>query len=114
MLTAIISINRIPYVVYSVMSTKTGNYPEWSGPDGMAFGEDGRLYCTVYGQHGISVLGRDGKLVDVIRTNGSRPTNIAFIDRSRAALVTEVENSTVELVEMPCRGLPLHRPQLTL
>jgi gluconolactonase len=93
---------------------QTGNFPDWSGPDGMAFGEDGRLYCAVYGQRGISVLGDDGKLADVIRTNGSRPTNIAFVGHTNNAIVTEVEHSAMELVEMPCAGCGLHRPHLDL
>ncbi|SCB47475.1 SMP-30/gluconolactonase/LRE family protein [Rhizobium multihospitium] len=91
-----------------------GDYPDWSGPDGMAFGADGRLYCTVYGQGGISVLDRSGKLVDVVKTNGVRTTNIAFVGNTSTAIITEVENSAVELVEMPCPGLPLHRPSLAL
>ncbi|MGO4567054.1 SMP-30/gluconolactonase/LRE family protein [Rhizobium sp. 2YAF20] len=91
-----------------------GTYPDWSGPDGMAFGVDGRLYCTVYGEGGISVLDTNGNLVDVISTNGSRATNIAFIGNTATAIVTEVEHSAVELVEMPCAGLPLHRPKLAL
>jgi gluconolactonase len=92
---------------------QNGNFPDWSGPDGMAFGEDGRLYCAVYGQGGISVLGGDGKLADVIGTNGSRPTNIAFVGDTNTAIVTEVEHSAMELVEMPCAGFALHRPQLS-
>jgi gluconolactonase len=80
----------------------------------MAFGDDGRLYCAVYGQRGISVLGSDGKLADIIRTNGSRPTNIAFVGDTRNAIVTEVEHSAMELVEMPCAGSALHRPHLGL
>ncbi|MGO4317849.1 SMP-30/gluconolactonase/LRE family protein [Agrobacterium sp. MCAB5] len=93
---------------------QTGDFPEWAGPDGMAFGADGRLYCTIYGQGGISVLDLTGKLVDVIKTNGSRTTNIAFIGNTSTAIVTEVEHSAVELVEMPCSGLALHRPRLSL
>jgi gluconolactonase len=88
---------------------QAGDFPDWSGPDGMAFGEDGRLYCAVYGQGGLSVLGVDGKLADVIPTNGSLPTNIAFVGHTNSAIVTEVEHSAVELVEMPCAGFPLHR-----
>lgn len=93
---------------------QVGHFPDWSGPDGMAFGDDGRLYCAVYGQAGISVLGGDGKLADVIRTNGSRPTNIAFVGETHRAIVTEVEHSAVELLEMPCAGFALHRPRLAL
>ena len=91
-----------------------GVYPDWSGPDGMAFGADGRIYCTVYGQGGVSVIDTNGELVDVIKTNGGRTTNIAFVGESKTAIVTEVAHSAVELVDMPCRGLALHRPKFDI
>jgi gluconolactonase len=83
----------------------------WRGPDGMAFGMDGRLYCTVYGQGDVTVLEADGKVAERIPTNGLRPTNIAFAQGRKAAFVTEVLNSCVEVLDMPCEGLPLHRPR---
>jgi gluconolactonase len=82
----------------------------WRGPDGMAFGADGRLYCTVYGQGDITVLDETGAVAERIVTNGMRPTNIAFASRGKMAYVTEVLNSCIEVLEMPCEGLPLHRP----
>ena len=78
----------------------------------MAFGADGRLYCTVYGQGDVTVLDRDGNLAERIPTNGLRPTNIAFAFGRKAAFVTEVFNSCVEVLELPCEGLPLHMPSL--
>lgn len=91
-----------------------GDYPDWSGPDGMAFGKDGRLYCTVYGQGAIVILGTDGQIAGSIPLNGMRPTNIAFVGDTNTALITEVEHSCLELVEMPTSGLALHRPRFTL
>ncbi|VIO70462.1 hypothetical protein CI1B_31160 [Bradyrhizobium ivorense] len=32
--------------------------PDFKGPDGMAFGTDGRLYCAVYNQKNVTVLDR--------------------------------------------------------
>ncbi|MDX3978598.1 SMP-30/gluconolactonase/LRE family protein [Shinella sp.] len=82
----------------------------WRGPDGMAFGRDGRLYCTVYGQGDVTVLDAQGHVAERMPTNGLRPTNIAFVDGKPLAYVTEVLNSCVEVLEMPCDGLPPHRP----
>jgi gluconolactonase len=79
------------------------------GPDGMKFGSDGRLYCTVYGVGVIAVLDREGAVVDKIQTIGMLPTNIAFDARGYPrAYVTEVEHGCVELLEMPCGGLALY------
>ena len=86
----------------------------WRGPDGMAFGQDGRLYCTVYCQGDVTVLDRDGKVADRLRTNGLRPTNIAFASSRKCAYVTEVLNSCVEIIETPCDGLALHRPNFPI
>ena len=82
----------------------------FKGPDGIKFGADGRLYCTIYGQGVVAVLDRDGQLVERLPTQGSKPTNIAFRRRGREALVTEVSGSTVEIMAMPTEGLPLHYP----
>lgn len=86
--------------------------PGFKGPDGMAFGEDGRLYCTVYGQRNITVLDGDGRLAERLTLQGSDPTNIAFSLQAREILVTEVSVGAVERLAAPCRGLPLHYPKL--
>jgi len=86
----------------------------WYGPDGMTFGDDGRLYCTVYGQGDITVLNESGQVAERIKTNGLRPTNIAFVPDRKEAYVTEVLNSAVEIVPLPCAGLPLHKPSFRL
>lgn len=80
----------------------------------MAFGQDGRLYCTVYGQGDVTVLDRDGRVAARLPTNGLRPTNIAFARSGNRAFVTEVLNSCVEILETPCGGLELARPSFPI
>lgn len=47
--------------------------PDFKGPDGMAFGTDGRLYCTVYNQKNVTVLDQRGEVVErLILTGRSR------------------------------------------
>lgn len=81
------------------------------GPDGMKFGKDGRLYCTVYGRSCVAVFDPDGSVVDRIATRGSKPTNIAFRPGSTEALVTEVALAQVEIIATPTEGLPLFYPR---
>ena len=85
--------------------------PVFKGPDGIKFGADGRLYCTVYGQGVVTVLDRSGKLVDRLPTQGPKPTNIAFRRQGAEALVTEVSAGRVEILAMPCVGMPLFYPR---
>ena len=84
------------------------------GPDGMKFGDDGRLYCTVFGDGVVAVLDRDGALVDRIPVGGSKPTNIAFLRKGHTALVTEVAQSMLQLIAVPCCGLELHYPAVSV
>jgi gluconolactonase len=84
--------------------------PVFKGPDGMKFGEDGRLYCTVYNQRNVTVLDRGGRVVDRLVLDGEAPTNIAFSLDGTKLMVTEVSKGQVEILAAPCRGLPLHYP----
>jgi gluconolactonase len=84
------------------------------GPDGMKFGADGRLYCTVYGQGDVTVLDETGAVAERLATRGAKPTNLAFaLDGPRMA-VTEVEGAAVEVITTRCLGLPLHYPKFAL
>ena len=82
--------------------------PGFKGPDGMAFASDGRLYVTVFGQHDILVLDKEGKVVERIETLGNLPTNVAFaLPGKKQIAVTEYEHGQVELYDAPTDGLPL-------
>ena len=84
--------------------------PAFRGPDGMKFGTDGGLYCTVYGQGDVTVLGPDGSVSERIATLGRLPTNIAFAPAGGFAVITEVAASAVERMAVSCAGAPLHYP----
>ena len=83
----------------------------FKGPDGMKFGLDGRLYCTVYGQQNVTVLDRDGTVADRLTLDGPCPTNLAFARSGRQILVTEVSKGQVERIDVPCDGAALFYPR---
>ena len=69
----------------------------YRGPDGMKFDESGNLYCTVYGQGDVAVLGQKGAVVTWIETLGKCPTNLVFGPKnSHQMFVTEVSNGVLE------------------
>ena len=81
----------------------------FKGPDGMKFGIDGRLYCTVYGQQNVTVLDAKGQVAGRLKLDGPCPTNIAFSRDGKRLLVTEsVQGTGGE----PSRAL--RRPAVTL
>ncbi len=81
----------------------------FSGTDGMAFGNDGRLYVTVFGQGDVAVLEQDGKLVARLALEGKNPTNVAFGPRGEKKIyVTEQGIGRIEVLDVDTDGLPLH------
>lgn len=83
-------------------------YQTLRGPDGMAFGADGKLYVAVYGQGDVTVLGTDGKVAQRLRTQGGLPTNVAFgLAGQRKLYVTEYQLGQLEVFPVETDGLPL-------
>ncbi len=85
----------------------------FKGPDGMKFGVDGRLYCTVYAQKNVTVLGKTGRVAERLSLDGACPTNLCFSRDGRKILVTEVSKGQVEQLDAPCAGLELYYPKTT-
>ena len=82
--------------------------PGWNGPDGMAFDANGLLYCAVFAQGDVTVLGRDGKVVRRLPTLGMLPTNVAFaLPGQKRIHVTEYEKGQMETFAVDADGLPL-------
>ncbi len=85
------------------------NPDELKGPDGMKFGMDGNLYVCVFGQGDVTVLDKNGTVIDRIKTEGSMPTNLCFGKPGEKQIyVTEVETSTVQIYDVDTDGFPLH------
>lgn len=87
--------------------------PDWEGeglrgPDGMAFSADGRLFCAVFGQGDITILGPDGHWLDRIPLAGNTPTNVAFgPDGERRIYVTEDQLGQLTVHDVDAEGLVL-------
>lgn len=79
------------------------------GPDGMGFGADGRLYCAVFGEGNVAVVGPDGAVEERISTEGANPTNVAFGPGGEKRLyVTEHELGQIEVFDVATTALPLY------
>jgi gluconolactonase len=81
----------------------------YKGTDGMAFGRNGRLYVTVFGQGDVTVLAADGSVVERISLEGKNPTNVAFGPPGEKKIyVTEQQVGRIEVIEVDTDGLPLY------
>lgn len=82
--------------------------PDWVGPDGMAFDENGLLYVAVFGQGDVTVLGLNGQLVRRFPTDDKLPTNLAFaLPGEHRIHVTEYQHGRMETIDVDCDGLAL-------
>jgi gluconolactonase len=80
----------------------------FKGPDGMAFDVNGKLYVAVYAQADVTVLGKDGKVLERIPTPGKLPTNVCFgLHGQKKIYVTEYELGRLECYDVDAEGLPL-------
>ena len=83
--------------------------PDLRGPDGMAFDVNGKLYVAVYGQGDVTVLGRDGGVLERIKTPGMQPTNVCFgLAGEKKIYVTEYEKGHVERYDVDAAGFELY------
>jgi hypothetical protein len=60
----------------------------------------------VFGQGDVTVLGRNGTVIERIETAGVMPTNLVFKDRR--IYVTEVTTGTVQVIDVGTEGLRLN------
>lgn len=81
----------------------------FSGPDGMAFSDDGRLWVCVLGQGDVTVLGPDGGVERRIDLPGGYPTNVAFGPPGEGRIyVVEEDCGSLESRFVAAEGLALH------
>ncbi|MEU4197153.1 SMP-30/gluconolactonase/LRE family protein [Kribbella sp. NPDC026611] len=87
----------------------------FAGPDGMTFGADGRLFCTVYGGGRVAVVAPDGKVLPPIPTAGRLPTNVSFGPAgARRLFVTECELGQIEVFDLDTCSAQRHDPEAAL
>lgn len=80
----------------------------WRGPDGMAFGADGKLYVAVFGEQDVTVLDTTGSVEARMPTRGKLPTNVAFAQPGNQRIyVTEYEFGAIEAFDVATNGLAL-------
>jgi gluconolactonase len=80
----------------------------FKGPDGMAFDTNGKLYVAVYAQGDVTVLDKNGGVLERIQTPGNLPTNVCFgLFGQKKIYVTEYELGRVECYDVDAEGLPL-------
>jgi sugar lactone lactonase YvrE len=75
------------------------------GLDGMRCDTAGYLWTTRYGKGTVACLDQQGRVVEEIPLQGSRPSNLCFGGEDGCTMyVTEVDNGTVETFRVPRPG----------
>jgi gluconolactonase len=71
---------------------------ETHGPDGMAMDRHGHLYIAHYGSGAVYVYGTAGRLEEILRVAGERPTNLCFggTDNDRLYITIDDAGQLVE------------------
>jgi len=77
-----------------------------TGPDGIAFDEEGNLFVAIYGSQHILVLDKSGTVTEKIQTSGQNPTNCA-LDPSGAIglIITEAEKGQLLQLSHTKKGI---------
>ncbi len=76
-----------------------------TGPDGMAFDEQGVLYVANFGAGNIAVVESEGGAVRYLAAGDERPTNVAFGGREgRTLFITGAATNKVLRLELGVRG----------
>ena len=76
----------------------------------MKWAQDGTLFCAVFGYGEVTVHGPDGAVRARLRTQGAKPTNLAWgPPGARRIHVTEVERNRMEVLDVGVDGRPLYR-----
>lgn len=64
----------------SAMSDRGASLPSWWGdrPDGVAFGQDGKLLVAPFDKGVVAVIDPEGKVIAELAVGGLTTTNVAF------------------------------------
>jgi gluconolactonase len=79
-------------------------------PDGIAFDEEGNLYCAHFGGGAVYIFSPGGILKEKLDTPGKKPSNVEFGDDDmRTLYITEDETNCVYSIRRDIPGLVLIR-----
>ncbi len=77
-------------------------------PDGLNIDEQGNLYVAHFGGGKIAVIKKDGTIKNILKTPGTKPSNVEFGDIDMKSLyITEDETNAVYKLRVDIPGLPL-------
>lgn len=97
----ILSISQDNAILDTLITLPSGN----QDPDGMDVDEQGNLYVAYFGGGKIFVISPEGRLLDSLKTPGSRPSNVEFGGKDMHTLyVSECETNKVYSIQTRIRG----------